>query len=140
MKNFDQQVVFITGAASGIGAALARYFAQEGAHLALSDIQLEAGEQIAESLRAKGAKVTFTKLDVASHEEVKQVVEAAATHFGRIDIAINNAGIGAQYAPTTHVSLDDWDRVIAVNQSRVFYGMREQLKVMAKTTKWDSTQ
>lgn len=127
---FQDQVVFITGAASGIGKAAARQFAKEGARLLLVDLQQEEGEALAETLRHAGTDVLFTQGDVADYNAVQEAVQLAEEYFGRIDIALNNAGIGGPMASTSQLKLADWDKVIAVNQSGVFYCMKEQLRLM----------
>jgi NAD(P)-dependent dehydrogenase (short-subunit alcohol dehydrogenase family) len=127
---FKQQVVLITGAASGIGKAVAEAFAREGAQLILSDRQVEAGQSVAQTLREQGTQAQFYATNVADPTAVKQLVQDGLAAFGRIDIAINNAGIGSPMNLTHTTSLKDWDRVIAVNQSGVFYCMRHQLAVM----------
>jgi NAD(P)-dependent dehydrogenase (short-subunit alcohol dehydrogenase family) len=129
---FKQQVVLITGAASGIGKATAEAFAREGAKLILSDRQAEAGQNVARNLRAKGNEVSFVTTNVADPEAVAQLIQSGLADFGRIDIAINNAGIGSPMNPTHTTSLKDWDRVIAVNQSGVFYCMKHQLAAMER--------
>ncbi len=128
---FKNQVVLITGAASGIGKAAAEAFAQEGAKLVLSDRQAEAGQALATQLQATGTEVIFTTTNVADHDAVKDMVQAGLDAFGRIDIGINNAGIGGPMNPTHTTRLADWDRVIAVNQSGVFYCMKHQLAAMS---------
>lgn len=127
---FKQQVVLITGAASGIGKAAAEAFAREGAKLILSDRQQETGEAVAQSLREQGCDVIFCTTDVADYAAVEDMVQQGVAVFGRIDIAINNAGIGGSMSRTSATTLKDWDRVIAVNQSGVFYCMKTQLAVM----------
>lgn len=127
---FTNKVVLITGAASGIGAAAARAFATNGAKLVLADVQDAAGEALADTLRTQGAEVVYQPCDVAVHAQMEALVERAVAAFGRIDIALNNAGIGSPMVPTAQVQHTDWDRVIAVNQTGVFNGMREQLRIM----------
>lgn len=127
---FQDQVVFITGAASGIGKAAALQFAKEGAKLLLADIQIEEGEALAETLRNAGTDAVFTYCNVADYASVQQAVNLAEKHFGRIDIGLNNAGIGGPMASTRELELADWDKVLAVNQNGVFYCMKEQLRLM----------
>lgn len=127
---FQDQVVFITGAASGIGKAAARQFAQEGARLLLVDLQEEEGEALAKTLRNDGTDAMFTHGDVADYSSVQKAVQLAEKHFGRIDIGLNNAGIGGPMASTSQLKLADWDKVLAVNQNGVFYCMKEQLRLM----------
>jgi NAD(P)-dependent dehydrogenase (short-subunit alcohol dehydrogenase family) len=129
---FKQQVVLITGAASGIGKATAEAFAREGARLLLSDRQEEAGQAVADELRKRGTEVLFSPTNVADPVAVERMVETGLAAFGRLDIAVNNAGIGGPMNPTHTTSLQDWDRVIAVNQSGVFYCMKHQLAAMTQ--------
>lgn len=130
---FKDKVVFITGAASGIGKEAAIQFGAEGANLALADWNESAGLTLRNQLESQGIDVRFYKLDVSDYNAVKDCLEQIITDFGRIDIALNNAGIGAKtIASTAESSLDDWDQVIAVNQSGVFYCMKEELKHMTK--------
>ncbi len=128
-------VVIITGAASGIGAAIARRFVQQGASVVLADIQDGPGQHLAEELCHSGGKAIFVHCDVADPEHHTACVEAAMREFGRLDIAVNNAGIAGQGAPTAEFPIDEWRRVIDVNLSGVFYGMRAQLPVMLKQGK-----
>ncbi|MEL7249205.1 MAG: SDR family NAD(P)-dependent oxidoreductase [Bacteroidota bacterium] len=127
---FKDQVVFITGGASGIGKAAAFAFAQEGARIAIADIQEELGKQVAAELNSQGTKATFTFCNVSDYASVQAAVQHCHAHFGRLDIGLNNAGIGAPMATTRKLELPDWDRVIAVNQSGVFYCMKEELTIM----------
>lgn len=130
--HFKDKVVFITGSASGIGLAAAKTFAQEGAKLVLTDIQAEPGKAAAEQLQAAGHEVVFVPGNVAQLTDVQAAIQATMDHFGRLDIALNNAGIGGPLTPTAHVQPKDWDRVIAVNQTGVYYCMKEQLAIMEK--------
>ena len=127
---FKDQVIFITGGASGIGKAAAFAFAQEGAHIAIADLQTELGEQVTKELEGKGAKAIFTHCNVSDYTSVQAAVQACFSHFGRLDIGLNNAGIGGPMASTREMELADWDSVIAVNQSGVFYCMKEELAIM----------
>ncbi len=127
---FKNKVVLITGGASGIGKATAKFFAEEGAQIAISDVQEKLGIDVIAQLNKKGSKAIFIRTDISKLEEVKQMVAKTVDHFGRLDIAINNAGIGGPLAPTSDVNPNDWDRVIAVNQTGVFYCMKAELAIM----------
>jgi meso-butanediol dehydrogenase/(S,S)-butanediol dehydrogenase/diacetyl reductase len=120
---FDGRVVLITGAASGIGAATARRFASEGAHLALGDIDDEKLSAFAKELEAGGTGVSQQQIDVAERSEVESFTEAALARFGRLDVVFNNAGIGA-YGKVPDLDPDAWHRTIAVDLHGVFYGCR----------------
>lgn len=132
MKNFEGKVVMITGAASGIGKTTAFAFSERGAKVVVSDIQEAAGNEVVAKIIEKGGEAIFVKTNVANKTDVQQLIQKTVEHFGRIDIAINNAGIGGPFKPTSMYSDEDWDQVIAINQTGVFYCLREELKVMAK--------
>lgn len=127
----SEKVVLITGAASGIGKATAMAFAEQGAKIILSDIQQEAGETLTQELKETGADATFILTNVTDAEAVKALVEKTVATYGRLDIAVNNAGVGPNVPAKTHQhSLKDWDKVIAVNQTGVFYCMKYELETM----------
>jgi 3-oxoacyl-[acyl-carrier protein] reductase len=106
--------VLVTGAASGMGRATAEVFAAEGANVALTDLSDEAVEGIAAELRSKGLSARGWALDVADHGAIKLVVEEVATHFGGLDIVVNNAGISA-FCPLDDPNYDAvWDRAVLV--------------------------
>jgi len=129
------KIVLITGAASGIGKAAAEAFGARGAKLALTDINEEQGLQVTKELHATGIEAFFRQTDVADYEAVKAFVAQTVNTYGRLDIALNNAGIGNELRRTSDFQLEDWDRVIAVNQTGVFYCMKEELSVMEKAQK-----
>lgn len=131
--NFKDKTVVITGAASGIGRKTALLFAEKGANVVVADIQVEAGNAVVEEIKKYTSNTLFVKTNVADYEEVRNLIQQTTQHFGSIDIAINNAGIGpAKTAKTAHHSKEDWDRVIAVNQTGVFYCMQLELEQMLK--------
>lgn len=128
---FKDKVVFITGAASGIGREAAIQFSNDGARLALSDWNLTGLEETKEVITSAGGTAESYHLDVSSYSEVKDTLTKVHQDFGQLDIALNNAGIGGKNNfRTAEHTLEDWDRVIAVNQSGVFYCMKEELKLM----------
>lgn len=128
---FRDQVVFITGAASGIGRQAAIMFGEEGAKLAISDWNATGLEETKGLLEKMGVTTQAYQLDVSDYAKVKEILAKVKLDFGRVDIGLNNAGIGASnnYKTAEH-TLDDWDRVLAINQSGVFYCMKEQLAIM----------
>jgi len=126
------QVALITGGSSGIGRAVALAWAREGAHVVVSDVNREGGEQTAEQVRAAGGQALFVAADVSNPKDCEALVQQAVAKFGKLDIACNNAGIGGPQAPTADYPLDGWAQVIGVNLSGVFYGMKYQLPAMLK--------
>lgn len=131
-KRFLEKVVVITGAASGIGAATAKRFADEGAKLTLGDIN-EAGLRArAESLLKAGHEAAWLLTDVARADEVERLVAAAIERFGRLDVMVNNAGIGS-FGHVTELTPEHWRRVMAVDLDAVFFGARAAIPHLAKT-------
>jgi len=128
----EGKVALITGAGSGIGEGTAMLFAKEGAKLVLSDINEEAGNKVLTKIKENGGEAVFFKADTSVAQDSEKSVEVALKTFGRLDIAVNNAGIGGAMAPVGEYGIDDWDKVIAINLSGVFYGMRYQIPAMLK--------
>jgi len=126
----NNKVVLVTGAASGIGRAIALMAVREGARLVLSDISAEAGLETTALAQAQGGEALFVATDVGSADECQALVSQAMAHFGRLDVAINNAGIGGVAAPLAEYPLDAWAQVINTNLNGVFYGMRAQIAAM----------
>lgn len=129
MKN---KTVIITGGASGIGKATAELFAKNGASIVISDIQADEGKAVAERIMASGGKASFFKTDVSVPEDMEAVVSFALKTYGKLDIAINNAGIGGELNPVADLSLEGWQKVISINLSSLFYGMKYQIQAMLK--------
>lgn len=125
-----EKVMLVTGAASGIGRAIALMAAREGARLVLSDIDGEAGLEMAALVKAQSREALFVAADVAQAAECEALVAQALSHFGRLDVACNNAGIGGVQAPLADYPLEAWAQVIDINLSGVFYGMKYQLAAL----------
>lgn len=129
----EGKVVIITGAASGIGEATALLFGKEGAKVVVSDINVEAGKEVVNRIEKSGGTASFFKADVASAAENKSLVDFAVKNYGRLDVAVNNAGIGGEANKIVDMSLEGWHRVIDVNLHSIFYGMKYQIEAMLKT-------
>lgn len=126
------KVALITGGSSGIGRAVALAWARAGAHVVVSDVNHEGGEATAELIRNAGVQALFVPADVSKPEDCEALVRRTVDHFGRLDAACNNAGIGGPQAHTADYPLDGWAQVIGINLSGVFYGMKFQLAAMLK--------
>ncbi len=130
MKN---KTVIITGSASGIGKATAILFAAEGANVIVSDIQETEGNAVVQEILAAGGKASFFKTDVSKPAEMEALVNFAVQTYGKLDIAVNNAGIGGELNPIADMSIEGWQKVISINLSSLFYGMKYQIQAMLKS-------
>lgn len=111
---FQNRVVIVTGGAQGIGMAISEAFAKHGASVVIADIDEEAGQELTTRLSTDGYDVHFHKTDVALEKDVRKLSEWVIGRFNRIDVVINNAGIGSSGSIFTR-SVAEWDRVLAVN-------------------------
>lgn len=121
---FDGKTVIVTGGGSGIGAATAEELASSGATVVVADLNLEHAEQVVKGITDKGGKAYPFAVDVAKADQVKAMVDFAVAKTGALYGIVNNAGIGGPAAPTGSYDLDAWQKVIDINLSGVFYGMR----------------
>lgn len=133
MKKLEGKVAIVTGAGSGIGRAIAARYAEEGAKVVLSDISEQGGRESLEMIKATGAEAIFVKADVSKPADHEALVKAAVKSYKGLHIACNNAGITAPDTPTADFLIEDWDRVISVNLSGVFYGMKYQIPAMLES-------
>lgn len=124
MGRLDGKVAVITGAASGIGAATAERFCREGAAVVVADLNAAGGEAVVEACRAAGGRAAFARVDVCEEEQVRAAMARAETDFGRLDIVFNNAGLGGAVGAIETLSVEDWDRTLAVLLRGVFLGIK----------------
>ena len=124
------KVAIVTGAGSGLGEAISILFARNNATVVLADLDMEGAERVLKQIEGSGGKGRVVRTDVSNPADSKALVDTAVKTFGRLDIAVNNAGIGGATAPLGEYPLDGWDKIIAINLSGVFYGMRHQIPAM----------
>ena len=132
MFDFTGKTAIVTGAASGIGEAIALELAACGAFVIVSDLTAEACAGPVATILDRGGKAAPFAADVADPEAMAALVEFAETETGALHLAVNNAGIGGAQAPTGEYPLDAWQQVINVNLNGVFYGMRAQIPAMER--------
>lgn len=121
------KVAIVTGAGSGIGREIALKLGAAQAKVIVSDVDQKGGSETARAIAAAGGGASFFTADVASPTDNEALVAEAVHRFGGLHIAVNNAGVGGPSAPVGEYPIDGWDKVIAINLSGVFYGMRYQL-------------
>ncbi|MBW4471517.1 MAG: glucose 1-dehydrogenase [Stenomitos rutilans HA7619-LM2] len=129
---FANKVVLITGATSGIGEATAYAFAHEGAKVMFCGRRENLGKQVEAKIKGFGGEGTYMRADVRQEVEVKALVDACVQKYGRIDIAFNNAGIESPPKSIAEMSLDEWNNVIATNQTGIFLAMKYEIPVMVQ--------
>jgi NAD(P)-dependent dehydrogenase (short-subunit alcohol dehydrogenase family) len=130
--DFTGKVALVTGAASGMGLAAARAFAQAGAAVMLADFREDVVKSEAQKLAATGHKVIAVRCDVTDETQVEQMVDRTVSEFGRLDAAFNNAGVMARLATTADSTREDWDRVIGINLRGVWSCMKYELRQMER--------
>ncbi|OBX24947.1 NAD(P)-dependent dehydrogenase (short-subunit alcohol dehydrogenase family) [Gelidibacter algens] len=133
MKILEDKVAIITGAASGIGRATALLFAKEGAKVIVSDIDEAKGHEAVEAIEKDGGTAFFIKADTSSPEAVEHLVKQTVAKYGALHIAVNNAGIGGTQEPVADYPIEDWKKVLDINLSGVFYGVKYQIPAMKKS-------
>jgi NAD(P)-dependent dehydrogenase (short-subunit alcohol dehydrogenase family) len=131
MANLENRVVLVTGAGSGIGRASALALAQVEARVVVSDIHVESGDETVQMIADAGGEAFFIKADVAIANEVEAMIKAAVETFGRLDAAVNNAGVtSGGLARLADIDEDTFDRVININLKGVWLCLKHEIPVM----------
>jgi NAD(P)-dependent dehydrogenase (short-subunit alcohol dehydrogenase family) len=130
MSNMNEKVVLITGASSGIGRATAEAFAAKGASVVAAARRKAELETLVTSIEAKGGKASAIKTDVSVAKSVELMVAHAIDVFGRLDYAVNNAGIEGKFSGITDLDENDWDQVLDINLKGTFLCMKYEARAM----------
>ncbi len=128
---FSDKVVVVTGGGQGIGRVICRMFASEGAKVIIADIDDEAGIENSNHINSNNGKALFIKTDVAAEADVKTLFEMVSREFKKVDVLINNAGIGCPGNIFTR-SMNDWDRVISVNLRGTYMCSKYAAEIMSR--------
>jgi len=130
MAQFTDRVALVTGGGSGIGEATSKELAAKGARVVVLDLDLQAAQRVADEITQAGGTAIALQGNTAVKEDNEKAVRFAVETYGKLNYAVNNAGIGGKQAPAGELDLDDWDKVIGINLNGVLYGMRYQIPAM----------
>ncbi|MGH2628633.1 MAG: SDR family NAD(P)-dependent oxidoreductase [Anaerolineales bacterium] len=132
MGKLDGKVALISGGARGQGAAEAETFAREGAKVVFGDVRDDEGRKVEATIRANGLDAVYLHLDVTSEADWQAAVQTATSRFGKLDVLINNAAIVIPKVPIEERTVEEWDRVMAVNARGVFLGTKHAIPAMRR--------
>lgn len=132
MGLLTEKVILVTGGSTGIGRATSKILAQEGARVVIMDVQDEQGEQTAAAIKSAGGLAEYHHADVTDYEQVRALITSIADNYGKLDGALNNAGIEGPAIKILDYSLEDWERVLRVNLTGVFVCMKCEVEQMSK--------
>ncbi|MAO67159.1 MAG: short-chain dehydrogenase [Idiomarina sp.] len=132
MKRVEGKVAIVTGGALGIGRAVCLELAKEGAKVAVTDIADDEGKKVVDEIQGFGGTAKYWHIDTASEDDVSSAFSDIEKEFGSIDVLVNNAGIAGVNKPTHEITKEEWDKVINVNVSGVFYCTKHAIPAMKK--------
>ena len=130
MADLTGKVSIVTGGASGIGAAIARRFAADGAAVCISDLHFDPAKALADELSHQGARAIAVAADVTDETAVAELIDRTVSELGPLDILVSNAGIGERPVPIDERPAEEWTRVIATNLNSVFFGIKHAARAM----------
>jgi NAD(P)-dependent dehydrogenase (short-subunit alcohol dehydrogenase family) len=125
----QNKVAIVTGAASGMGKAIAALYAKEGAKVVVADIHLEAAETVAGEIKSGGGEALAVKANVADESDIQNLIDTTVKTYGTVDILVNNAGIMDNFEPAGDIEDDSWNRIFAVNTTSVMRATRKVLPI-----------
>jgi NAD(P)-dependent dehydrogenase (short-subunit alcohol dehydrogenase family) len=131
-ESYTGKVAFVTGAANGIGRATALAFAREGANVVVADVSEEGNQETSRMIEELGGRSIAVRCDVSRAEDVKAALDKALDVFGRLDFAFNNAGVEQPITATSEITEEEWNRIIRINLTGVFLGMKYEIPLMLK--------
>ncbi|ADB62672.1 short-chain dehydrogenase/reductase SDR (plasmid) [Haloterrigena turkmenica DSM 5511] len=130
MKLAEDKSTVITGAASGIGRATAKVFAEHGANVVVADVDVDGGNETVEAIEDDGGTATFVETNVADQDDVQNMIDTAVEEYGGLDVLYNNAGIDGPHTEIAEYDVDGFDQVVDVNLKGVFLGMKYGISAM----------
>jgi NAD(P)-dependent dehydrogenase (short-subunit alcohol dehydrogenase family) len=133
MGKLDGKVALISGGARGQGAAEARRFVREGARVVFGDVRDAEGKKVEEAIRGEGGDAVYVHLDVADEADWRSAVQTATSRYGRLDVLVNNAGIVIPRVSIEERTVEEWDRVMAINARGVFLGTKHAIPAMRRS-------
>ena len=132
MNRLNNKIALITGGGSGIGRATSLLFAREGAKVVVADYVAEGGNETIRQIKTAGGEATFIQTDVSKSADVQNMIASTIKTYGRIDVLFNNAGIEGPSAKLANYKEEDWERVIAIDLTAVYLGMKYVIPEMLK--------